>query len=209
MVALAQNLALPRCPHCGIAKPLLTKIHQHESKDHSGINHRIWYVYQCTHCGSLVTAFSKGHKGVALGGRPAAIAYDKEASGWYPRSEDVDIDLPDRARLFLQQAVESMHAPAGAVMLCASSVDAMLKERGYKEGSLYRRIDTAVEDHILTKEMGQWAHAVRLDANDQRHADEEAGLPTEGDARRCIDFAMALGQILFTLPARVQRGLQE
>jgi len=57
--------------------------------------------------------------------------------------------------------------------------------------------------------MAQWAHDIRLDANDQRHADEAASLPTDADTKKCVDFAMALAQFLFVLPARVQRGLAE
>jgi len=94
-------------------------------------------------------------------------------------------------------------------MLSASSVDAMLKEKGYSEGSLYTRINKAVEKHLITPEMAQWAHDIRLDANNQRHADENACLPTEDDARRCVEFATALAQFLFVLPARVQRGLAD
>ena len=101
----------------------------------------------------------------------------------------------------------SIHAPAGAVMLTASSVDAMLKAKGYTDGSLYTRIDKAAADHLITTDMAQWAHAVRLDANDQRHADESANLPGEADAKRCIDFASALALFLFTLPARVRKGI--
>lgn len=105
------------------------------------------------------------------------------------------------------QAQESLHAPAGAVMLCASAVDAMLKLKGYTQGSLYTRIDKAVTDHALTPDMAAWAHAVRLDANDQRHADEAADLPSEQDARRALEFASTLAQIMFVLPSRVERGL--
>jgi hypothetical protein len=119
----------------------------------------------------------------------------------------VSLELPERPRTFLSQAKESLHAPAGAVMLAASAVDAMLKQRGLTEGSLYSRIEKAAAEHLITEEMAQWAHAVRLDANDQRHADEAATLPTESDAQRSIDFAVALGDILFVLPARVERGL--
>ena len=43
----------------------------------------------------------------------------------------------------------------------------MLKAKDYTEGSLYSRIDKAVEDRLITKEMAAWAHEVRLDANDQ------------------------------------------
>ena len=55
--------------------------------------------------------------------------------------------------------------------------------------------------------MAKWAHQIRLDANDQRHADENAGLPTGADAERCIEFAKALGQFMFVLPARITRGI--
>jgi len=93
-------------------------------------------------------------------------------------------------------------------MLSASAVDAMLKIKGYTEGSLYLRIEKAVEDHLITNEMATWAHEVRLDANDQRHADQAATLPTQQDATRVIEFASALAEFLFVLPSRIQRGLQ-
>jgi hypothetical protein len=114
--------------------------------------------------------------------------------------------VPERAWEYLRQAVESRHAPAGSVVLCASSVDAMLKSKGYKDGTLNSRIRSAAADHLITPEMAEWAHEVRLDANDNRHADESAPLPTDADALRCIDFARALGEFLFVLPDRVARG---
>lgn len=121
---------------------------------------------------------------------------------------EVDAEVPDRPRVYLQQAQESLHAPAGALMLCASSVDSMLKIKGYAEGSLHARIEKAVSDHLITPEMATWAHEVRLDANDQRHADEGASLPSQQDATRAIEFSMALAEFLFVLPGRVQRGIK-
>jgi hypothetical protein len=91
-------------------------------------------------------------------------------------------------------------------MLCASSVDAMLKEKGLKEGSLSARIKQAAETHLITKELSSWAHEVRLEANDERHADENAQLPNELDAQRCIDFTKALAMFLFVLPCMVSAG---
>lgn len=91
-------------------------------------------------------------------------------------------------------------------MLTASAVDAMLKAKGYTDGSLYRRIDEAAQAHLITAEMAAWAHEIRLDANDERHADEAADLPTKEDAEKVIEFASALAQFLFVLPARVERG---
>ncbi|WP_225741792.1 DUF4145 domain-containing protein, partial [Halospina sp. K52047b] len=130
-----------------------------------------------------------------------------EVIEWFPSSQTVDDDIPEKPRTYLQQAIESLHAPAGAVMLTASAVDAMLKLKGYPDGSLYSRIEQAAKEQVITSDMARWAHDVRLDANDQRHADEGAQLPSTEDAQRSIDFARALGEILYVLPNRVARGI--
>lgn len=195
MANLSGSLVISRCPHCAIANPSLGRNHQFETRAHDGTNHRVWGVYVCGTCGGAVSAWSD---------RPG-----NPVRAYYPQAEAVDPDIPDRPRAFLHQAQESLHAPAGAVMLAASSVDAMLKLKGYAQGTLYARIEKAVSDHLMTQEMAAWAHAIRLDANDQRHADESANLPTEQDAQRSIEFAKALGEFLFVLPSRIQRGINE
>jgi ribonucleotide reductase alpha subunit len=93
-------------------------------------------------------------------------------------------------------------------MLVASAVDAMLKLKGYADGTLNARIDKASAEHVITADMAQWAHKLRLDANDQRHVDEGASLPTAADAQRSVEFATALGHFMFVLPARIQKGLE-
>jgi hypothetical protein len=94
-------------------------------------------------------------------------------------------------------------------MLAASAGDAMLKTKKYKEGSLYARINQAAKDHVITEEMAKWAHEVRLDANDQRHTDDDVPLPDAKDAERCIRFAKALAQFVFVLPAMVNKGPED
>jgi hypothetical protein len=127
----------------------------------------------------------------------------------YPSTPEVDPRIPERARGYLTQARETLGSPAGSIMLSASAVDSMLKANGLKEGSLYTRIDQAAERHFITEGMKAWAHQVRIDANFQRHADESEPLPTQQDAKRCFDFAMALGMFLFVLPAMVASGIDE
>ena len=195
-----QTLPLPRCPHCNVAKPLLRRQNSFESSNDRNQNRRLWGVYNCETCGGVTLAVavvsmnSQGHPVI------------KEIHEIWPTPQTVDQAVPERSRKFLDQAIASIHAPSGAVMLAASAVDSMLKEKGLKEGSLHSRIVKAAADHLITAEMAAWAHEVRLDANDQRHADEEAALPDEADAEKSIEFAIALAQFLFVLPARVSQG---
>jgi hypothetical protein len=197
LMKLHGQLALGRCPHCNIDNPNLI---QHwgpfNTTDYRKQNPRFWCLYMCLSCGGGVLA-------------AAANAQDAPITEVYPEGHAVDSAVPEVARDYLQQANETLHAPAGAIMLAASAVDAMLKEKEYTDGTLYERIVRATENHLLTEEMSQWAHIVRLDANAQRHADEESSMPTAEEAKRTLHFANALAQFLFVLPNMVAEGIRE
>lgn len=193
MLILSENLDIPRCPHCAIASPNLPYVYRRPTSNITNRQTRDWGVYCCGRCGGLVIAWSH--------------SWGTAVQAYFPMPTSIKEDIPDRPRVYLQQALESLHAPAGAVMLAAAAVDSMLKLKGYSDGTLCSRIDKAASEHLLTKEMALWAHEIRLDANAQRHADEKVELPTEDEAKRTTDFALALAEFLFVLPSRVQRGI--
>jgi hypothetical protein len=186
-------LDLDRCPHCGIAAPTIRNAWNGVLNARDNQGKRAWFLYGCASCGGAVLAEAVSDKNF-------------EVTNMWPSAPAAAAEIPDRARQFLQQALQSLQAPSGAVMLAASSIDAMLKHMGLKQGSLNSRIDQAAASHLITAEMGTWAHEIRLDANAERHADESAKMPDQADAEKVIAFAQALAQFLFVLPARVARG---
>ena len=159
---------------------------------------RIWATYICNSCGDVVLA-----KGEHARHGPSA-----EIEAIFPTMPTVSEEVPETARRYLEQAYESLHAPDAAAVMSGSAVDAMLKEKNYHDGSLYTRIDQAVRDHVLTEEMGEWAHEVRLGSNRPRHADADRPHVTEEEAKQSVEFADALAQFLFVLPARIKKGLE-
>lgn len=190
---LMEQLDLDRCPHCGVDRPTISILgnYQTQNFDKSIVKH--WATYSCKRCGGAVVASAK------------QMNYD--VLEIFPKSTEVDDSVPPVAQSYLTQAINSKSAPAGAVMLTASAVDAMLKAKNYTEGSLYDRIEAAVNHHLIAPEMAQWARKVKLDADDQVKADERASLPNAEDAEKAIDFALALADFLFVLPAKIQSGL--
>lgn len=200
MPYLKLQLDLARCPYCKVDSPTL---HSHANfgthalapNALAGDLPRYWRAYACSRCGGVVIASAASDQG--------------EVTEFHPQLESVDTAIPEPARSYLQQAVETLFAPSGSVMLSASAVDAMLKAKSYTEGSLFARIDKAAADHLITQEMAKWAHEVRLDANAQRHGDEAAPLPSYDDAKRAVDFVRALAEFLFVLPSKVRRGLAD
>lgn len=196
-ITLDPHLKLQRCPHCSIDNPNLYAIGSNfKTATDTGRFTRYWLPYSCSRCGGVVIASCSASDG------------NRTVKEVYPSITMVNDVLPDKVKIYLQQAIDSTSAPSGSVMLCASSVDSMLKEKGYKTGNLYGRIKKAIEDGILTEDMGKWAHQVRLDANDERHADEDSTMPTLEDAKKVIEFTTTLAELLFVLPAKVSRGIE-
>lgn len=190
-------LGVARCPHCGVANPNLVQIFSRgvaQPRLDGGPAYN-WSVYACERCGSFVVMKSILNKDQYL------------AVDLYPAPKSAHEDIPQLARRFLQQAIDTLHAPDAAAVMAGSAVDAMLKELGYKEGSLYARIDLALKDNVLTNSMADWAHEVRLGSNRPRHADADRPHVTPDEAQQSVEFAEALGQFLFVLTARIQRGI--
>jgi len=204
-----QHLALPRCPHCRTATPTLTrKVVAAAQPGKQHYLHQIsgqalqWHVYACESCAGLIGA------AIRVAPQQGTVVQEALIQWLVPQVDSISADLPPQATRYLTQARETISSPDSSVMTSASAVDAMLKARGYTAGTLYSRIVKAEQDGVLTKDMSQWAHDIRLDANDERHADTAHTGATAEDAQRCLDFVDALADLLFILPARVKRGLK-
>lgn len=191
---------LGRCPHCSIAAPQVECVWSSEGPTVrlDGGTPKYWGTFICRSCGGAILANARFH-----GSSGSKTVIDKII----PAAKAAHEALPDMARTFLQQAYETLHAPDAATVMAASAVDAMLKAKGYEEGNLYTRIDRAVADNVLTQGMATWAHSVRLEANSVRHADLTRPHASPGEARQTVEFAEALGNFLFVLTARIERGI--
>src|SRR5437899_947056 len=133
-------IALRRCPYCGVTRPQMLPVW--EPTFIKGVGRfpgRIWGTFGCTSCGQLVLASGAEN---AQGSGVLVVAI-------FPGTLEASDELPNTARTYLQQALETLHAPDAAAVMAGSAVDAMLKAKGYTDGSLYARIDKAVTDHVL------------------------------------------------------------
>jgi|ERR1700733_764386 len=203
---LGASIDMDRCPHCFVANPaidLQTNFAAEPSRSNlmvvrgSGYH---WYVYKCRTCAGLISCAA-----VKMGSSYFGYMNGETPFMWIiPAPKSLDKNLPSRVAHYLGQAQESVASPSASIVMSASAIDAMLKEKGLKAGSLFTRINKAAETGIITKDMAHVAHDVRLGANDERHADEDTALTTDEDARRCLEFAEAIAEMIFILPTRVK-----
>ena len=103
---LIEELDLEQCPHCGRGKPTLSRIHRHKTSGKIDNQERIWSFYSCSSCGMVVMGWS--------------TPSDTTAVEIWPKSKEADESLPSTARKYLQQAINSLAQPSGAIMLAAS-----------------------------------------------------------------------------------------
>lgn len=185
------TLKLTKCPHCQARNPY-TYFVTAFCPDIDSPFSRIWAVYYCAACGGAITA-----KGSQMG-----VPVDQV----FPQPRAIDEAIPEKPRKFLNQAMETLFAPDVSQMASASAIDAMLKDFGYDSGSLYSRIEEAYKANLITKSMSEWAHKVREKANSSRHADLFATDPTETEARNSFEYALALAELLYVLPAKIKEN---
>ena len=56
---------------------------------------------------------------------------------------------------------------------------------------------------MLVPSMAEWAHRVRIDANNPRHADDDVPHLSRDHAERAFAFAEAIAQFLYVIPSRM------
>lgn len=101
MTTLLNHLIIKRCPHCRVDNPNITENFNLITQNFDGGNLRYWRIYVCSRCGGVITAASDQQKG-----------WVREL---YPSEIVVDDCLPNKAKVFLNQAIDSLHAPSGAI----------------------------------------------------------------------------------------------
>lgn len=192
------RLALTRCPHCSVHSPNLVVRERTSSSDSEGKHIRYWKFYACGTCGGIVVASADKNE-------PSAAVIEI-----FPRpKQEADISVPKRVRHFLDEATETTHAPYASIMASAAAIEAMLFEKGYREGTLFERIDQALKDKLITQDMARWAKILPLDSINRRYADTGPELPQQDDAGVCLHFAQSLALMMFTLPMQMGKDKHE
>ena len=208
---MSSHLDIDRCPWCKTATPTMKEMWSSLNRDPldpselvSGRTEGDWNLYMCTRCRKLVL------QGIFYGEEDEED-FENETVLLPDTELKIDESIPQRAADFLRQAQDSIDSPDASTMVCASALDMILQEKGLPktEGNLNSRIDKAASRHLITEDMAKWAHQIRLIANDGRHPDKKAPPISKEDAKQAFEFAITLAHILFVLPARVTRGIEE
>lgn len=187
-------LLLSHCPHCNSASPTIANETYYFVKDGPKGSSRGWRLYFCKVCGGGILACSQSGS--------------SEVSELYPEPlRGLSGHIPKNAKTHLSEAREITSQPSACIMSCANAVNAMLIEKEVEGTQLYNRLKNAEKSGLLSAEVSLWGHQVRLDANDERHPDKDYVHPSVEDAKRSLEFAEMLAELLYVIPAKVDAGV--
>jgi len=213
------------CPHCA-ARPAMFNIYRSDkvtlpaTKDRLtrrmsyGDNRHVYACYAiCIACQGPISFFciSPVHEGKI----PTDFHGEIEGHNFSipefwptPRQAEIPRHLPDELAQKLSEAERSFSGKifTGAAGLYRSLIDSTTKRQlgdaALKtKDSLAARIDRLADNHVIPKIVADWAHEVRVVANDGLHED---ALVNEEDATMARSFALTYLRYAFELPGDVQ-----
>lgn len=171
-------------------------------------------VFQCQSCFKLMVAEVASNE---IGG-PSVLAQNSvypvvvnnhpqtEVTSTYPeiKSYVAPSSTPDRASKFFLESMEDFARGRfeTSAMNCRKVIDIATKHLHLgNEDKLVRRISALREQGLITQEMADWAHIVRIDTNGAVHSDEEF---TQDEVDQLLKFTEVFLTYAFTLPALVR-----
>ncbi|HGM6831990.1 TPA: DUF4145 domain-containing protein [Serratia marcescens] len=201
------------CPHCLREKAVLVGLNE-SRRGRTEVYDVHFYCRSCDKSGIAVVASQNGYGPLVSsgqnGGRNIVIPNPTEPFVLfevYPRlvSTAAPGSTPARAAAAYVEAKENIQRGRydTAVMLCRKVIDIatrVLLGDESKDEKLVKRISMLHAKELITVQMKDWAHIVRIDSNGAVHSDEEF---TQEEAEEMIGFTEVFLIYSFTLPEMV------
>jgi hypothetical protein len=190
------------CPFC-LQNGNFAKTH-HEERTNANGKTLNYDILRCENCGNLTMAFWAVGDGGLHDWKtvPWPLRYDRHPESW-----------PKDVGRFWIQAKQSQLAKSldSAAVMARSALQLALRHAGAKGQTLFKDIDQLSENGALPPLMKDWAHEVRLLANDSAHPEPGDLPPTSKDVEDILRFLGFMLEYLFELPSRIEsyRGRKE
>jgi hypothetical protein len=197
------------CPHCGTKKSGFS-IHGTSARSH--INQQIWHsTYVCNHCGMAVLVTTAGSSNSNPAQQLGDLLQINSLIQIVPAPEKIEAPdhLPDAVRNAFIEGCEILKiSPSMATTSFRKSLELGLKDLSPEIDAwkLEKRIDRMAEKGLLTNDLKEWAHHLRLDGNEATHegevdASKQALIAKAISTRELTKFVLTY---LFTLPGQIK-----
>ena len=168
------------CPHCGFYSTISLMAYHHSH-----------HIYTCDKC-----------DGITL-----LIIQNKEIVDQYPkRVPKLDPAIPTDVANDYVEAVKcfDIGANKASAVMCRRALQTSVVQKGAAKGKLNDQIDELFKKGIITEDIMNWSHEIRLTGNIGAHPDQD-GLEnvTPQDAEELIKFMEEYLNYVYIMPAKV------
>ncbi len=191
-------MAARLCPHCDTRSNFndtMMNAHTHWGKEAERFEVAV-DVLSCQNCDGVVISFRK-------------FFTERGWKEWlsYPVSlPKVDKAVPDKVAADYVSAVNclSIGEHKAAVTMFRRSLQQIMIDKNAKGSRLYDQIDDLATNGIITEDLKNWAHEIRLWGNEGAHPSKD-GLDevTEKETTEVKKFLESLFQYIYIMPATV------
>jgi len=152
---------------------------------------RGFWIIRCDHCRGLILF----------------IKQDGKTVDQYPKKVPIiDKSVPSRVAEDYVEAIKcfDIGANRASVVMCRRALQSSVIEKGAEKDRLVDQIDELYDTQIITKDIKDWAHEIRLTGNIGAHPDED-GLEdvTPEDAEELLKFMEEYLNYVYIMPAKV------
>ena len=198
---------LQPCPHCNATATyttIFTTLPERLVDLQMGEMYYALVTCDAENCGRVVFLIFKGLE--TKEGR--YTHFDIELVDQYPkRIPKLHKSIPRQVTDDYIEAIKCFDVGAwkASVVICRRALQVSVIEKGAKKGILWEQIDELYDGEIITKDIKDWAHEIRLTGNIGAHPDKD-GLEdvTKEDAKELIDFMEEYLNYVYIMPSKVQ-----
>lgn len=115
-------------------------------------------------------------------------------------------DVPDQIASAASEAYScfSINANRAAVLMARTAIEATAKDKQITGGDLYHKIDAMADKNIITGQLAEEAHEIRLLGNDMAHGDLAEPV-SEEDASDILGFLDSVMDYVYQQPMLLQK----
>ena len=205
---MGKNLLKP-CPHCNATATyttIFTTLPERLVDLQMDKTYHALVSCDAENCGGITLLILKGVE-ISLG--RSNFRYTTELVDQYPkRTPKPHESIPPQVADDYIEAIKCFDVGTwkASVVMCRRALQGSVIEKGAKEDKLVDQIDELYGQQIITKDIKDWAHEIRLTGNIGAHPDKD-GLEdvTEEDAKELIDFMEEYLNYVYIMPSKVER----
>ena len=197
-------MASRTCWHCGVLSAMELVFPPRPTK-----NGDYWFAFMtCENCGWPSLCRLESSKVSALSTDSFSADEEHRPHKWYPLKpvgkeyEDVPKDIASVASE--AYSCFSINANRAAVLMARTAIEATAKDKQITDGSLYNKIDAMAKKNIITDQLAEEAHEIRLLGNDMAHGDLAEPV-TEEDASDILGFLDSVMDYVYQQPMALQK----